>query len=55
MLALREFRPSDSKKLIALLNDFEVTRYLSSIVPFPYSAEDAEWWKLVQRVVISVQ
>lgn len=39
-LVLRRFRRSDSARLIALLNDLDVVRWLT-VVPHPYDAEDA--------------
>jgi ribosomal-protein-alanine N-acetyltransferase len=44
MITLREFLPEDSKPLVALLNNHNVTRYLSTRLPFPYSSSDADWW-----------
>ena len=44
MITLRQFQPGDSESLVALLNNINVTRYLSSRIPFPYSSSDADWW-----------
>jgi ribosomal-protein-alanine N-acetyltransferase len=44
MITLREFLPGDSKQLVVLLNNYNVTRYLSTRLPFPYSDSDADWW-----------
>lgn len=44
MITLREFNHLDVPTLVALLNDSEMSQYLSSRIPFPYTAEDALWW-----------
>ena len=44
MITLRDFYPTDLNSLVTLLNNENVTRYLSSRIPFPYSESDAEWW-----------
>ncbi|MEH6559446.1 MAG: GNAT family protein [Oceanicoccus sp.] len=44
MIGLRKFSPEDSTALVALLNNYKVTRYLSTRLPFPYSPQDADWW-----------
>jgi RimJ/RimL family protein N-acetyltransferase len=43
-ITLREFLPEDLESLVALLNNVNVTRYLSTRLPFPYSESDATWW-----------
>lgn len=43
-LFLREFRSGDEQELVAILNDEDVVRYLSSKIPYPYTFEDASWW-----------
>ena len=40
-LTLRRFRREDASRLVALLNDLEVVRWVNSI-PFPFTVEDAE-------------
>ncbi|MBS1302773.1 GNAT family N-acetyltransferase [Loktanella sp. SALINAS62] len=42
-LTLRPVVPSDAGAIVAALNDWDVTRWLS-VVPFPYTASDAAWW-----------
>jgi 8-oxo-dGTP diphosphatase len=42
-LTLRPLVPSDAEALHRLVNDFEVTRYLT-VVPFPYPRELADQW-----------
>lgn len=44
MITLRKFHPGDVDSLVALLNNENVTRYLSSRIPSPYSEDDARWW-----------
>jgi RimJ/RimL family protein N-acetyltransferase len=44
MISLREFLSDDLKPLVTLLNNHNVTRYLSSRIPVPYSERDADWW-----------
>lgn len=42
-LTLRPFRDTDAGPIIAALNDWAITRWLTS-VPFPYTQGDAAWW-----------
>ena len=42
-LVLRQPGPQDIDAIVAGLNDFEVTRFLTR-VPYPYREEDAKWW-----------
>ena len=42
-LILRPPTVADSPAIVAGLNDFEVTRYLTR-VPYPYAEADARWW-----------
>ena len=44
MINLREFKAQDAPFIISTLNDEQVTRYLSSKIPFPYTQADANWW-----------
>ncbi len=44
MLTLRNFEITDKPIIIETLNDPEVTRFLSSRIPSPYAASDADWW-----------
>ena len=44
MITLREFKAQDAPFIINTLNDEQVTRYLSSKIPFPYTQADANWW-----------
>lgn len=43
-MILRPFKKSDVTQLVSILNDAEVTRYLSSKIPSPYTTDDAIWW-----------
>lgn len=48
-LLLRPFTPVDAPRLVALANDYEVTRYTLNM-PHPYAAADAQsWLGLTQR------
>jgi len=44
MITLRDFQPQDAPHIINTLNDEQVTRFLSSKIPFPYTQADADWW-----------
>ncbi len=44
MVSLRSFNDKDIEDLVEYLNDSDVTRYLTSKIPQPYTLEDAEWW-----------
>ncbi|WP_417320798.1 GNAT family N-acetyltransferase [Emcibacter sp.] len=41
-LRLRPFEPGDAAGLSAILSDWEVTRWLSTNVPFPFSEQDGQ-------------
>jgi [ribosomal protein S5]-alanine N-acetyltransferase len=44
MINLREFKQDDASALVALANNENVSRYMTTAFPYPYTAEDAEWW-----------
>ena len=44
MVVLRDFNQDDIECLVKLLNNKNVTRYLTSRIASPYSIQDAEWW-----------
>ncbi len=44
MLVLREFKKSDRNRIVTILNCPEVTEFLSSRIPSPYTVNDADWW-----------
>lgn len=44
MLTLRSFQQQDMERLVFILNEPDVVRYLSSKIPTPYTVEDAQWW-----------
>ncbi len=44
MISLRDFQQQDTEQLISILNDTSVTQFLSSKIPSPYTASDANWW-----------
>ena len=44
MLVLREFEKADRSSIVTILNCPEVTRFLSSRIPSPYTLNDADWW-----------
>jgi len=44
MIVLREYSESDLKRLVNLANNQNVSRYLVSTFPYPYTRDDAEWW-----------
>jgi RimJ/RimL family protein N-acetyltransferase len=41
---LRAFCKNDIDSLVLFLNNKNVTKFLTSRIPQPYSIEDAEWW-----------
>lgn len=47
-LVLRPLRETDAPAIVSALSDYEVTRYLT-VVPFPYSEEDARAWIGMQQ------
>jgi len=44
MVTFRDMQSSDKALLVQYLNNPNVTKYLSSRIPRPYSYSDAEWW-----------
>jgi [ribosomal protein S5]-alanine N-acetyltransferase len=44
MISLREYKQDDTSALVALANNENVSRYMSTVFPYPYTVEDAEWW-----------
>lgn len=44
MIDLRDFRQEDIEPLVIILNDPDVTQYLSTKIPQPYTQDDALWW-----------
>jgi hypothetical protein len=43
-MVLREFVLEDKGRLLEILNDSDVTKYLSTKISQPYTSEDADWW-----------
>ncbi|MGF1524996.1 MAG: GNAT family N-acetyltransferase [Leptolyngbyaceae cyanobacterium] len=44
MITLRDYRKSDTERLVSLANNKNVSRYLVDTFPFPYTQQDADWW-----------
>lgn len=43
-LVLRDFCKNDIEPLVLFLNNKNVTKFLTSRIPQPYSIDDAKWW-----------
>lgn len=43
-IALRDYKDADIDAIHSLLNNYDVSRFLSSRIPFPYTRDDAVWW-----------
>lgn len=43
-ISLRDYRETDIDAIHQLLNNYDVSRFLSSRIPFPYTRDDALWW-----------
>ena len=43
-LTLRDYQEADIDAIHQLLNNYQVSRFLSSRIPFPYTRDDAVWW-----------
>jgi ribosomal-protein-alanine N-acetyltransferase len=43
-MILRDLNMQDSDSLLLYLNNKNVTRFLTSRIPQPYSIDDASWW-----------
>ena len=44
MIRLRDYKESDVSILCSLANNENVTRYMTTAFPYPYTEEDAQWW-----------
>jgi RimJ/RimL family protein N-acetyltransferase len=44
MIELREFFDSDIGSITKYANNFNVSRYMASRMPYPYTEDDAKWW-----------
>lgn len=44
MIKLRDYRETDIDSLAALANNENVSRYMTTTFPYPFTKEDAEWW-----------
>jgi RimJ/RimL family protein N-acetyltransferase len=44
VVLLRDFIENDIDRLVSILNDELVTKFLSTKIPSPYTQEDARWW-----------
>jgi ribosomal-protein-alanine N-acetyltransferase len=47
MIELRGFVERDIEAIVEQLNNYSVSKFLSSKIPFPYTRSDAEWWVTV--------
>ena len=44
MVVLKDYKEGDVEHLVTYLNKSEVTKYLTTRIPQPYTSKDAEWW-----------
>lgn len=44
MIILRDYEKRDARRLQMLANNENVTRYMTTAFPYPYTGKDAEWW-----------
>ena len=44
MIELRELVDSDVDSIAICANNFNVSRYMASRMPYPYTRDDAIWW-----------
>ena len=44
MIELRSLNSSDINAIAKYANNFNVSQYLSSRMPYPYTREHAQWW-----------
>ena len=44
MIELRHFDDSDIDSIASYANNINVSRYMASRMPYPYTVEDATWW-----------
>ncbi len=44
MINLRGFEIADTEHIIRHLNNEKVIKYLTTKIPYPYTANDASWW-----------
>lgn len=43
-IKLRDYRATDSDRLVTLANNENVSKYLIDTFPYPYTKADADWW-----------
>ena len=44
MIELRDFNDSDTESIAIYANNLNVSRYMTSRMPYPYTKDDAIWW-----------
>ena len=44
MIKLRDFSENDISSIARFANNANVSNYLTSSMPYPYTTEDAKWW-----------
>jgi [ribosomal protein S5]-alanine N-acetyltransferase len=44
MISLRDYAHTDVERLLELANNKQVSRYLATTFPYPYTRADAAWW-----------
>lgn len=44
MIELRDFLGTDIDSIARFANNVNVSRYMTSRMPYPYTKEDAKWW-----------
>ncbi|MDC1287168.1 GNAT family N-acetyltransferase [Gammaproteobacteria bacterium] len=44
MIFLRDFLDSDIRSIARHANNYNVSRYMASRMPYPYTEGDAQWW-----------
>lgn len=44
MIELREFVDNDVNSIAVCANNINVSRYMASRMPYPYTNDDAKWW-----------
>jgi RimJ/RimL family protein N-acetyltransferase len=44
MIELRELDEGDIQSIASYANNFNVSQYMASRMPYPYTLDDAQWW-----------
>lgn len=44
MISIRDYKDSDIDRLVLLANNAQISKYMTTNFPYPYTEADAKWW-----------